>query len=430
MKNLNFFQVAVLLGFAAVGLIGVFIFAFFSRGGDGGFGINQTKLTMWGSEQVEKVNIFLKTMEDYGLAEIKIDYTEIPNNTFESELLEALASGVGPDLILVPHDRLYGLWNKLYEIPYESYTQRDFKDSFVQAGEIFLTSTGVLGFPLELDPLVMYWNRDIFNTAGIANPPKNWPEFYTLARSLTKLDSARNVVQSAIAAGEISNITHSKEVLSTLMIQAGNKVVALSPDGQWRPTITNGQGVIEALRYYTEFSNPVKPVYSWNRALPTSKDYFLSAKLATYFGFASEYADLRRKNPNLNFDVATLPQAQDQVTRATFGRITAISVLRSSRQAASAFEAATILTSSPGISLWSGIKELPPVRRDLLQNRPSDAADAVFYDSSLIATNWLDPDRQQTVHIFQEMVESLVSGRASISAVIARASELMTRLFE
>jgi ABC-type glycerol-3-phosphate transport system substrate-binding protein len=58
-----------------------------------------------------------------------------------------------------------------------------------------------------------------------------------------------------------------------------------------------------------------------------SKSLFLSGSLATYFGFASEYYDLKNKNPNLDFDVAPLPQAKGERRAATYGKMYGFSIV-------------------------------------------------------------------------------------------------------
>ncbi len=54
--------------------------------------------------------------------------------------------------------------------------------------------------------------------------------------------------------------------------------------------------------------------------MPNSLDYFLSGRLGTYFGFASETPKIRFKNPNLDFDVAEIPGVEKMPSKAVFAK--------------------------------------------------------------------------------------------------------------
>ena len=75
--------------------------------------------------------------------------------------------------------------DKIIEIPYDTISGRDFKNTFIEEGEMYLTENGVLGLPFTIDPMVMYWNRDIFQSVGIANPPEFWDELFIKPKDYT-----------------------------------------------------------------------------------------------------------------------------------------------------------------------------------------------------------------------------------------------------
>ena len=115
-----------------------------------------------------------------------VKYEEKSPDTFDNDLLEALAAGVGPDMFFISDDLAFKYSNKIFTIPYTSFPINTFKNSFVGAGEVFLTSKGVLAFPLTVDPMMMYYNRSILDANGIAYPPVYWDEFANLVPLLTK----------------------------------------------------------------------------------------------------------------------------------------------------------------------------------------------------------------------------------------------------
>ena len=55
----------------------------------------------------------------------------------------------------------------------------------------------IYGLPFFIDTLAMFYNKDLFNNAGIANPPVFWNrEFQQDVKKLTKQDAKGQIVQS------------------------------------------------------------------------------------------------------------------------------------------------------------------------------------------------------------------------------------------
>lgn len=430
------FQIVLTAIFGAFILIGVLIFSF-SRSSTSK---DISKATIWGTMSDATFQSFMK---ESGLAQdktIQVKYVEKRKDTFNQDFVEALAVGKGPDLFFLPQDSILKHQDKIYPIPYSAFSERTFKDTFIEEGELYLTTAGALGLPFLVDPMVMYWNRDMFSSLGISVPPKFWSEMYDLAPRLTTKDTNLSISKSALAFGEHGNISNASELISLLILQAGNPITtrgpALASDtadaGASFGTINNlfSQRLefpiapsVQALNFYTEFANPVKPFYSWNRSLPPSKDFFLSSDLAMYFGFASELADIRLKNPNLNFAVAPIPQAKDAGRVTTFGRMVALAITKNSPNVAAAYVVASKMTSAAAESALSKVTSLPPVRRDLLAVRPAEAFMSVFFDGAVQAKAWLSPEPAQLGPILREMVESVTGGRANTNQAVFKAAE-------
>lgn len=426
------FQIGIVAVFIILAVIGVFTFA-----GVGGLGNKEEEIgqmEIWGVAPKEAMNSLLDTVSETDDRFKSVKYIEKNPETYQQEFIEALASGIGPDLFLIDHNSIVRNQDKIIEVPYQSFSQRDFKDIFIEEGELYLTSTGTLGLPFSSDPIVMYWNRDIFQSAGVANPPKFWDEFFTLSPKITQRDTSSNITRSFTALGEFDNVENAKEIISAFIVQSGNPIVVGSENGlqsvldnKFNFTMVPAES---AVRFYTEFSNPVKSVYSWNKALPNSKQLFSAGDLAVYFGFASEFSGIVRANPNLNFDIAILPQLRDANTRVTYGRINAFAIPRSSKNPNKAFIIANTLTSANASAFYSSISGLPPARRDLLAVEQTEAVSSVFYDSAIISKAWLDPDNTQTKIIFKNMIESVTSGRADLSEAVSTASAELNLLLK
>lgn len=156
---------------------------------------------------------------------------------------------------------------------------------------------------------------------------------------------------------------------------------------------------------------------------------FLVGNLATYIGFSSELFDIKQKNSNLNFDVTYVPQIRNAPKRVVFGHIYGASIVKQSKQTSAAFTLVVSLTEPAALKAAEAVSTLPPVRRDLLSDKPSDAYRSVFYDSALISHSWIDPDPVKSSDTFKDMIESITSGKVRISDAINRAdSELAEQL--
>lgn len=418
----------ILMGVFGVFLIGgVIIFSTYK-----GSSKEAITVVVWGTIPQISFNDIIQSTSLYQSKEFNIQYVEKTEEDFDANFIEALASGTGPDIFMLPSGKILKHRNKIFAIPYNVFTERQFKDSFIEGTEVYMAPEGVLALPILVNPLVMYWNRSIFTEAKITQPPKYWDEFYNLANIISKKDGALNILRSAVAFGEFSNISHAKEIILNLAMQAGtpltvwsgNKVQSVFADSFSKPIMP----AEAAVNFYTEFGNPSKLSYSWNRSLPNSTNYFLSGDLALYFGFASEIGNLQMKNPNLNFDVATIPVSREGGVNVSFANFNAFAITKSSKNPNIAFSVISILSGTDSAKAFNKILKLPPARRDLLSQRPVNAYESVFYDSAIRAKAWLDPSPVETNAVFKSMIESITSGRARTGEAIIKAQRELSSL--
>ena len=424
------FQLAVISIFVAFIVIGVGAFAMFG-GVFGGGGVGA--VTVWGTMPQETGDYLLDSLRSADKSLQDVSYIEKGAGSYESTMLNAMASGAAPDLFLVTQEQLGAFSDKIITIPYGTVSQSQFTSSFVDEGQLFLTPQGSLGLPFMIDPLVMYWNRDLFGSAGIASAPVYWNDFLTLAPKMYSANSSQNITRSAVALGAWSNVAHAKEILSTLFMQAGEPITGRNSSGALMPVFgntpsnTSGNPAESALRFYTEFGNPSKTTYSWNRSLPRSDEAFIAGSLGVYFGFASEYKTLGERNPNLRFAVAVMPQLQAG-NKSTYGTMTALAIPRAARNVAGAASVAQKLTGAPAAAVLAAYTGLPSARRDVALDTSASTVSDVFAQSALIARGWVDPGQKDTDQVFKTMIESVVSGGSEPSGAVSEAAQEFARL--
>ncbi|MEO5646058.1 MAG: extracellular solute-binding protein [Candidatus Paceibacterota bacterium] len=358
--------------------------------------------------------------ENYGYT---LDYSQHKAVTFYQEIITALANGQSPDLVMINSEQYAQLSSKLYTIPFSAYTERQYRDTNIDGAQFFLSSTGIGALPLLVDPLVVYYNKDILASRNFLVPPKTWSDLQAAIPVLTRRDAKRQITQSTVALGEANNILHARDILSTLFLQTGNPIIV-----NQKVVLNNGSSAtetpaaVQALDYYTSFANPTKDNYTWNSSLPESLQNFLAGKSAFYIGRASELFQIQSQNPNLNFDVSQMFQSSATGRGTTYGSILAVGIMAKAPNAIAAYAAASQLATSASIDALSKQFSLPPVRRDLLQLAQSNPYVSVFFQSALSAFSWPDPNPASTNTIFRDMINNVNSNTTDTQTAIDNAT--------
>ncbi len=418
MNSISKFQIGLIGAFVLFIIAGLVAFATYKG--------NNTQnslpaIVIWGTVSSETFNDFLQAYNVTRPSQLQITYIEKKEDSLSTEYTEALALGNGPDALLMPSDLVFENEQKIATIPFENLPIRSLRDIFIPLAEQYIRPQGVLAIPFAIDPLVMYWNRDMFTNAGLATYPRTWGEVQNLAPKFLVTDQNRNIRKSLIALGEYRNLDHAREILGMLFMQAGNPVYSFDRNNQLSSAFgdENSRGAAsDVLTYIAQYSNPVKVTYSWNRTLPSSQRSFIASNLGVYLGYSSEVTDIRTKNFNLNFDIAPVPQIAGSALRTSFGKLYGFSIARSSLNPGATFTILMDLISYDAHKIWVERTKLPPVRRDVLAQGTTDPYMAIFYDSALIARGWVEPSHKDTDQAFQNLIESIISGRETINSAL------------
>lgn len=409
-------QIIVTSIFILFGVIGVIVFSVSSTKDSGQ---NQNvRVSVWGILPKEVIVPVIDKINLEKPGSINMDYEAFDSvEDLEKSFIEALLENTQvPDGIIISHDLLLKLKKRLSLIAWSRVSQRDLQNNFIEGGELFFDKTGTYAIPFLVDPLVLYWNRDIFNSALVTNPPQTWEEVLNLTGTFTERNTNKTIKKTTIALGEYQNILHAKEIISALALQVGASFIASGQNGLV-PNVLQADGstgkppLETALGFFTQFADPSLPIFSWSRALPDSLLMFLRGDSAMYIGFGSEALDIRAKNPNLNFDIALLPQAKD-TKKLTYGKIYGIAIPQEALHKEAMLNTAMILTSSEFQEGFALKSNFAPIRRDLLGKPAENGVLDIVYKSALWSKAWLDPNTELTDELFQEMVEGVTGGKA------------------
>lgn len=278
---------------------------------------------------------------------VSIDYKVLRFDEYEEELIRALAKGEGPDIFTIHNTQINEYKDLLLPMPTSVTTkyletvgslrketvlttkehalpsQRAIKEDFVSvvAADVILPyqpnedvpeEDRVFGLPLSVDTLALYYNKDLFNAAGIAQAPTTWEEFQADVIALTQYASDGSILQSGVSLGTTGNIDRASDIIQILMLQNGTNMVDdrnrvafnAIPDGVASGVFPG----LDAVRFFADFANPVKETYTWSADFPANVDAFASGQTAMMLGYSYHLPIIQAASPAADIGVALLPQ--------------------------------------------------------------------------------------------------------------------------
>lgn len=429
---------AILLGvFVLSAVIGLFVFATYTTKSEND---KIGAVLVWGTLPKEGVQAAIAAINQLETGLKNVSYEEKDPKALVADLSSAIATGAAPDLILASQEELYGLSKFIEPIPLSTLSIRAFLDTFVEGANLYLVpgSLGYYGIPFLVDPLVLFSNRPILASSGIAKPPSTWEALIGLVPNVALLTPSRQITRGLIAFGAYDNVNNARGILSSLFLQTGIPVTSYTSSGTLAADLgvnsSADSGEVQpgraVLGFYTQFADPSKVSYTWNVSLPTSERMFLTGDLALYPAYASRARHLRGANPNLNFDAAPLPQPATAAVKRVYGLFYAFMVPRGARNPSGAFQATAILTSQVGQATAALHTGLAPATLGELARIPGDPIAAVAYRSALYSSGWLSPPVVEVDRIFSGMIRDVISGRSSITVALASAERALGALFQ
>jgi len=396
----------------------------------------EVELEFWGV--FDDSDVYGPLIEDFNVAfpKIKINYYKKTYQTYEQDLLEAMAGGRGPDIFMMHHTWLPNYDDKIWAAPSELITLKELTDNFVDVVYTDFVSDGyITALPLSIDTLALYYNKDIFNTAGLPQPPTTWEEFLTDVEKLTIKDERDNIIRAGAALGTARNINRSTDILSLLMLQSGAQMVDEEKTSAAFNQLANLNGESfypgqRALEFYTDFANPLKSVYTWNTRMNYSLDSFSEGKVVMMLNYSYQTPIIRAKSPYLNFGIASMPQIKTSTNNVNYANYWGLTVSHNCQNANEAWQFIVWLTDKENAQKYLELAEKPTARRDLITWQKDDPDLGVFVEQTLTAYSWEQVDNSAIEQYLADMIESVVLGAATINEAINKAASDITLLMK
>src|SRR5262249_39008111 len=220
--------------------------------------------------------------------------------------------------------------------------------------------------------LGLYYNKDLLGTAGIATPAKTWQDLSEDVRQVTRQDNTGYFSRSGVAMGTNTNVNRGVDIVYLLMLQAG--ALPWAKDGstpQFGNAVTRqGQSVNpgqQAVEFYTSFANPSSANYTWNQNSDYSIDAFANGRAAYLYGYSYTRSQIDAKAPNLNYDVAPVPQYNLSDPTVNYSSFFAEVVSKQSKQQAWAWDFLKFATQKAQLENYYKTDKEPSSRRDIIE---------------------------------------------------------------
>jgi len=388
---------------------------------------------------------------------VTIEFKKLRFEEYEKELIEAFALGQGPDIfsiqntwtnqylklldpmpltVSVPIKTIEGTVKKeevIKLVTEKMYTPSQVKTIFgdnVAEDTVFQYNEGtedepiltprVFGLPTSLDNMVLYYNRDILNNAGVPEPAKYWTDLEGQIEKIRKVDNDNNILQGAIALGTAKNVVRSFDILSLLMMQLKTEMV--DDRGQVNfhkiPASLSGQGIttppgINGLEFYAAFADPILNTYTWNEKMLESLQAFTSGKLAYFPGYAYHRPFIEAQAPTMNLEIAPMLQLEGYDT-VNFANYWLQSVSANSQNKGFAWDFVRFMTSPEQVIKYLDKTGKPAAVRSLFDKQVQDEEMSVFVEQTLTAKSWYrGKDYKAAEKIFDDMIESVGLGEVT-----------------
>ena len=382
---------------------------------------------------------------------VSISYRKLRYEELEKALLEAWARGTGPDIISIHNTWLDKYLQDLEPMPASvamsrkvltgpSWRQReeivvstkalptanDIKTKFLEVvADDVMRGGRIMALPLSVDSLVLYYNKDILNNAGIVNPPTTWSDFKDNVKQLTIQDEDGNIVQSGAAMGTANNVPRSMDVLSLLMMQNGTQMMNGSSASFDQPSASEkgyypGQ---EALKFYTDFADPAKEVYTWNSSMVNALDAFVAGKVAFFFGYSFHLDEIKAKSPKLNLGVSIMPQIKNNTKQVNYASYWIEAVSKRARNKQEAWDFLAFATAQENVGSYLSRAKRPTALKSLIYTQVDDLEMMPFAMQALTADSWYRGRNFEYVEdIFKDMIRSVNAGSTKYQSILTNAA--------
>jgi len=440
-------KIIILGGLIVVFIIALVLFLIFGRKSSKpeSTASSSNQLVIWDSFDGEEDLSDIIT--EYKRLNPDTDVTFVKKNpaTYETESVNAIAEGKGPDIWIIPsdwmakhHEKLAALADNRLDPKHKEANSKFYKDTYLDvAYKDNVISDKVYGIPLFVDSLSLYLNTGLLdskyqdyvkahrnvNTRELKNvfnqAPKTWDDLTTLIKFYG---------YGAIALGSADNVDLSGDILAALMLQYGAQMNSNDQKSALFHTASNQFSDLaypgtKALSFYTSFAQKDNPNYTWDRKEKSAYEAFKNGQVAILIDYA-EQAKKIEQDSNRSTQIAPLPQIKDSQNKIDLAYYQVLTVPKGSANSEKAWGFLTFLYNNPSLYKQYGTRtELASPLKEETKNS-TDALDI----QNNFSSSWYNPDPAKADKIFKSAINQVLDGQKPQTAIDGAAAEISALL--
>jgi multiple sugar transport system substrate-binding protein len=267
-------------------------------------------ISWWSSERGGLLEALKEACEKAN-PDIEINYIKVPGQEYYTKLLTMVASGKVPDMAMLGNDWLapYASKGALEPLSRLISTKKfPIEAIYPSVRECLKYKGKYYALPRDTTSNVLFYNKKLFDQAGLKYPTDNWKwaDFLAAAKTLTKVDQSGKTVQWGFYFDTFADGWYH------WLLTNGTSFVNSKCN---RSNMTSPQ-VIETLKFLESLISKYKavPDIGQVKGLAGEEGVFLSQKAAMYIGGVSRAVNFA-KDPNLSWDITPIPYNKVKTSR-------------------------------------------------------------------------------------------------------------------
>jgi multiple sugar transport system substrate-binding protein len=323
-------------------------------------------LTFWHGYTEADGDVLEQIVADFNASQENITITTEVNPwaVIDDTLLPALSAGTGPQIVAMPAERLpvYAARGAFADLD-AFYADFDGTPALNEGAVDMITVEGVAyGVPTGFVPLAMFYNKALFDEAGITEPPADWDAWVETARALTKdEDGDGTPEQYGVVLPDHATVANG--VWPSLFYGNGGQIVE---DGQ---AVIDSPENAETLEFWYEaiVGDQISPT---GVSGIDGDGLFSSGRVGMYLG-GPWMAFIAAEN-GIDYGIAAVPAGPVEQAASAIGVSMAITAQADDAQRAAAEEFFAYFLSSEQAAAWAIGSGWPPLRTDIDESALGD----------------------------------------------------------
>jgi len=404
----------------------IFLMVFLLMGTVASFSATTIRFSVWGAPA--ELPPYLEIIKEFETQnpDIKVELISAPWSSYFDKIQAMMAAEDAPDVMFLHTIPSWAAKEVLQDLsafisdsnfPVESYNA-ELLSTFTYKGKIY-------GFPRDNDTSVLFYNKDLFDKAGVAYPDYSWDwdKFLDASQKLTERDNKGRIIQYALV------LERNKWQLWVYM--NGGRLV----DDLDNPTkcVLYERNVVEAITFLKDLvlEYQVIPSPAGLAQLGSSAELFTTGRVAMVISNAAQISSFVT-NKDLHFGIAPLPY---RIKRANSLGGAGFVMYSKSKYKTEAWKFMQFLCGFEGQSIFAKSGDAVPAMRTtetanaFASNPPSEYERRIFFTETSFGIK--DPQIPGWYDIFSNYIiremDYIWMGQKSVVDVLGYVSEEATR---